>query len=62
MPDDDRELLRLLIKEAVSDGFAEHRKTDHVPMEERLDSTRKLVWTGLGGVAVLGALTKMLGK
>jgi len=59
---DDRELLRLLIKEAVTDGFADHRKTDHVPLEDRLDGTRKQVWMGLGGIAALGALAKLIGK
>lgn len=58
--EDDRELLRLLIKEAVQDGFALHREHDHARLEERLDSTRKQVWMGAGIVLAASALLSKL--
>lgn len=54
-PEDDRELLRLLIKEAVQDGFKAHRDTEHVRLDERLDATRKQVWIGAGIVLAASA-------
>lgn len=54
-PEDDRELLRLLIKEAVQDGFQAHRETDHAKLNEKLDATRKQVWLGAGIVLAVGA-------
>lgn len=55
-PEDDRELLRLLIKEAVQDGFQAHRETDHAKLDERLDQTRRQVWIGAGVVMAASAL------
>ena len=55
-PEDDRELLRLLIKEAVHDGFQAHRETDHAKLDERLDQTRRQVWIGAGLVMAASAL------
>jgi hypothetical protein len=58
--ENDRELLRLLIKEAVQDGFAAHRETDHARLEERLDATRRQVWTGAGIALAVSALLSRL--
>lgn len=55
----DRELLRLLISEAVRDGFDTHRERDHKPLEEKLDQTRRQVWMGAG---ITLAFSTMLGK
>lgn len=54
--EDDRELLRLLIKEAVQDGFTAHREHDHAKLDERLDQTRRQVWIGAGIVMAASAL------
>jgi hypothetical protein len=58
--EDDRELLRLLIKEAVQDGFEAHREHDHAKLDERLDQTRRQVWMGAGIVLAVSALMSKL--
>ena len=58
--EDDRELLRLLIKEAVSDGMTTHIEKQHGELERKLDATRKQVWMGAGIVLAASALLSRL--
>ena len=56
----DREILKLLIKDAVAEGMKEHQREVHAPMEARLDETRRIVWLGVGGVSLLSVLLRKL--
>jgi hypothetical protein len=59
MTDDEKELLRLLVKEAVTDGMTAHVKNVHDRLDDRLDDTRKKVWMGAG---IATALSVVFGK
>lgn len=60
LTDEDKEWFATQMKLSTLEGFNAHRKDDHAPLEEKLDSTRKMVWLGTGGTAVIAAVWEFI--